>query len=48
MICQISDETGPAAEGMCSIVILMCVLLLNVIVDAEELQEGFETAKCLH
>ena len=41
----ISDETGPAAEGVCSIGILMCVQLVNVFRAVEELWEGFETAK---
>ena len=41
------DDTGPAAEGVCSIGILMCVLLVNVITAVEGLWEGFETAKGL-
>ena len=40
-----SDETGPAADGVCSIGILMCVLF--VFTAVEELWEGFETAKGL-
>ena len=40
----ISDETGPVAEGVCSIGILMCVLCVNVFIVVEELWEGFETA----
>ena len=43
----ISDETGPVAEGMCCIGILMCVLFVNVFTAVEELWEGFETAKGL-
>ena len=42
-----SDETGPAAEWVCSIGILMCVLFVNVFIAVEELWEGFETAKGL-
>ena len=33
----ISDETSPAAEGVCSIGILMCVLCVNVFIAVEEL-----------
>ena len=40
-----SDETGLAAEGVCSSGILMCVLVVNVFTAVEELWEGFETAK---
>ena len=40
----ISDETGPVAEGVYSIVILMCVLSVNVLKVVEELWAGFETA----
>ena len=40
----ISDETGPVAEGVCSIGILICVLCVNVFIVVEELWEGFETA----
>ena len=43
----IRDETGQAAEGVCSIGILMCVLLVIVFTAVEELWEGFETAKFL-
>ena len=43
----IRDETGPAAQGVCSIGILMCVLFVNVLIAVEELWEGFETAKGL-
>ena len=32
-----SDETGPVAEGVCSIGILMCVLCVNVFTVVEEL-----------
>ena len=42
-----SDETGPAAEGMCNIGILMCVLFVNVFPAVKELWEGLETAKGL-
>ena len=28
----ISNETGPAAEGVCSIGILMCVLCVNIFI----------------
>ena len=42
----ISDETGPAAERVCSIGILLCVLCVNVFIAVEELWEGFDTAKC--
>ena len=41
------DETGLAAEGVCSIEILMYVLFVNVFTAVEELWEGFETAKGL-
>ena len=41
----ISDETGPAAEGVCSIGILMFVLCMDVFTAVEELWEGFEMAK---
>ena len=37
---QISDETGPVAEGVCSIGILMCVLCVNVSIVVEEHWEG--------
>ena len=40
-----SDETGPAAEGVCGIEILMYVLFVNVFIVVEEIWEGFETAK---
>ena len=40
----ISDETGPVAEGVQSIGILMCVLCVNVFIVVEELWEGSETA----
>ena len=40
----ISDETGPAAEGVCIIGILTCVLFVNVFIAVEELWEGFDTA----
>ena len=40
----ISDETGPVAEGVYSIGILMCVLCVNIFIVVEELWEGFETA----
>ena len=43
----ISNGTILAAEGVCSIGILMCVLCVNVFIAVEELWEGFETAKCL-
>ena len=43
----ISDETGPVAEGVCSIGIIMCVLCVNVFIVAEELWERFQTAKRL-
>ena len=43
----ISDETGPEAEGVCSIGILMCVLCVNVFLVVKELWEGFETALAL-
>ena len=36
-----SDETSSAAEGVCSIGILMCVLLVNVFIAVKELWEGF-------
>ena len=39
----ISDETGPVAEGVCSIGIAVCVLRVNVFIVVEELWEGFET-----
>ena len=42
-----SDETGPAAEGVCCIVILRYVIFVNVFTGVEELWEGFETAKGL-
>ena len=42
-----SNETGPAAEGVCSIGILMCVPLVNVFTAVEELWEGFKMAKGL-
>ena len=35
-----SDETGPAAEGVCSIGILVCVFG-NVFTAMEEVWEGF-------
>ena len=38
----ISDETGPTAEGVCSIGILMCVLCMNVFIAVEELREGLK------
>ena len=41
------DETGQAAEGVCSIGILMCVLFVNVFSAVEKLWEGFETTKGL-
>ena len=40
----ISDETGPAAEGVCSIEIIMRVLCVNVFIALEELLGGFDTA----
>ena len=43
----ISDEIGLAAEGVCSIGILMCVRFVNVFTAVEELWEGFETARGL-
>ena len=43
----ISNETGPAAEGVCSIGILMCVQCVNVFTAVEEIWEGFQTAKGL-
>ena len=42
-----SDETGPVAEGVYSIGILMCALCVNIFAVVEELWEGFETAKHL-
>ena len=39
-----SDETGPIAEWVCSIGILMCALFVNAFIAVEELWEGFETA----
>ena len=39
-----SDETGPAAEDVYSIGILICVLCVNVFIVVEELWEGFEIA----
>ena len=42
-----SNETGPAAVGVCSIGILMCVRCVNVFIAVVELCEGFETAKRL-
>ena len=41
----ISDKTDPAAEGVCSIGILMCVLFVSVFIPVEEFWEGFATAK---
>ena len=44
----VSEETGPAADGVCSIGVLTCVPFVNVLTAAvEELWEGFETAKGL-
>ena len=43
----ISNETGPEAEGVCSIGILTRVLFVNIFIVMEELWEGFDTAKCL-
>ena len=43
----IRDKTSLAADGVCSIGILMCVLFENVFTALEELWEGFETAKGL-
>ena len=40
----ISDETGPVAEWVYNIGILMCVLCVNIFIVVEELWEGFETA----
>jgi len=40
-----NNETSPAAERVCSIGILMCVLFVNVFTAVEELWEGFEIAK---
>ena len=40
----ISDETGPVAEGVCSIGILICGRCVIIFVVAEELWEGFKTA----
>ena len=42
-----SDETGPVAEGVYSIGILMCVLCVNVFIVVEELWEGFKTTQQL-
>ena len=39
-----SDETGPAAEGVCSIGILMHVLFVNVFIAVDELWEEFDKA----
>ena len=39
----VGDETGPVAEGVCSIGIVVRVLCVNVFI-VEELWEGFETA----
>ena len=50
-VCIIADElqieTSPAAEGVCSIGILMCVLFVNVFIAVEELWEGFDAAEHL-
>ena len=43
----ISDETSPAAKGVCIIGIFMCVRCVNVFTAVEELWEGFETANGL-
>ena len=43
----ISDETGLAAEGVCCIGSVMCVLFVNISTAVEDLLEGFETAKGL-
>ena len=43
----ISDETGPVAEGMCIIGILMCVLCVNVFIVIEELWEGLRNGIAL-
>ena len=48
-VCAIADdspisyETGPVAEGVCSIGIVVCVLCVNVFIVIEELWEWFET-----
>ena len=42
-----SDETGLAAEVVCSIGILMYVIVMNVFTAMDELWEGFETVKGL-
>ena len=39
----ISDETVLAAEGVCGIGILMCMLFVDVLIAVEELWEGFDT-----
>ena len=44
LLSAITDETDAAAEGVCSIGILLCVLCVNVFIAGEELWEGFETA----
>ena len=43
----ISDETGPVAEGLCSIGILMCVLCVNLFMVVEKFWEGFDAAQHL-
>ena len=43
----LSNETGPVAEGVCIIGILMYVLCVNVFIAVEELWERFEMAKRL-
>ena len=43
----ISDETGPVAEQVCGIGILMRVRCVNIFIPVAELWEGFETAKHL-
>ena len=42
-----SDETSLAAEGVCSIGLLIYVLFVNVFIAMEELWEGFKTEKGL-
>ena len=47
MIHQEAMKQILAAEGVCSIGILRCVLFVNVFTAVEELWEVFDTAKCL-
>ena len=42
-----ANHFRPAAEGVCSIGILVCVLFLNVFTAVEELWEGLQTVKGL-